>query len=160
MVGANIERIISPHMPREDEVAYANRLRMHYKNQPRVKGYNREGDYGAIGFDISFCPSKFQIVSCHFIYSCFGVAFCAWRKCKQLSFIIINLIHRFKNSLLNNPQRNKEIRRESKLRHSNILSQSSEFAPNKLKTLINANQDNYMLQNPPWAISDLQDAHQ
>jgi hypothetical protein len=54
MVGANIERNVSPHMPKEDEMAYVNRLRMHYKNQPRIKGYNREGDYGAIGFEVKF----------------------------------------------------------------------------------------------------------
>jgi hypothetical protein len=47
MLGKNITREISPNVPKEDELAYVNRMKLHYKNQPRVKGYEgSESGYG------------------------------------------------------------------------------------------------------------------
>ncbi|CAI2369073.1 unnamed protein product [Moneuplotes crassus] len=38
MLGANISREISPNKPQPDEIAYMNRIRLHVKNHPSLKG--------------------------------------------------------------------------------------------------------------------------
>lgn len=54
MLGANIERNVSPNMLKEDEQAYINRMKLHYRNQPKVRGSGGSGSkYGNISFDVS-----------------------------------------------------------------------------------------------------------
>lgn len=38
MLGSNIEREISPHKPKQDELAYVNRMKFYLKSHPNLKG--------------------------------------------------------------------------------------------------------------------------
>jgi len=54
MVGANIKMNISPNKPKEDELVYSNRLKIHYKGYLNgVGATSKSSAYGNIGFNVS-----------------------------------------------------------------------------------------------------------
>ena len=68
MLGVNIDRNISPNKPKDDEIAYVNRMRIHIKNSPGLVGRMKE-NYSNLGFTVrnfandSYIFFKFLFIS-------------------------------------------------------------------------------------------------
>ena len=53
MVGANIDRGLSSNVPKEDEVAYMNRMKMHLRSHPELKSTIKlSSNYSHLGLSV------------------------------------------------------------------------------------------------------------